>query len=101
MFNTTLYDKGEVFPFSIVCMPYRDSNLPYKFCPASISSEILRLARTNSEKSPFISSSKILMRRMYKQGRKYEHLKKFLNTIYGRHVTDFEKFTYTADKLID
>ena len=47
--NAALYDKRDASPFSIVRMPYCDSNLPSKIFHASIISEILHLARINSE----------------------------------------------------
>ena len=36
MFNTALFDKRSVFPFSIVCIRYRDSNLPVVLLPLKI-----------------------------------------------------------------
>lgn len=55
------------FPFYIVHMPYRESNLPCQVAYAFISSEILRLARTNPEKFLFVNTTNILLGRMYKQ----------------------------------
>ena len=62
--NTTLCDKRDASPLSIVRIPYRDINLPSKIFCASITSEILRLARINSEKSLFINTTKIILKRM-------------------------------------
>ena len=64
--NTALYDETEAFPFSIAHMPHRDSNLSSKTFYESIVSEILRLPRTNSEKSLFVNTTQFLLRRMYK-----------------------------------
>ena len=52
-FNTCLFDKKDAFPLSIVRMPYLCSNMPSKIFYASVGSEILRLARTNSNKNNF------------------------------------------------
>ena len=91
----------DTFRFFIVRMPYRDSNLTSKVFYESIASKILPLARTNSERPPFINTAKILQKRIYKQGCKWEHLKKVLSKMHDRHVTDFKTFAYTAEKLID
>ena len=99
-FHTCLYDKRDAFPFSIVRMPYLSSNMPSKIFYASVGSEILRLARTNTSKTDFIKSVKVLLSRMEKQGCKGNQLKKVLNKMYGRHVNYFQKFARTANEFI-
>ena len=99
-FNTCLFDKRDAFPFSIVRMPYLCSNMPSKIFYASVSSEILRLARTNSNRNNFLNTVKVLLDRMRKQGCKMNQLKKMLNKMFGRHATDFHKFAHTAKEFI-
>ena len=45
-FTTELFGKRYVFPFYINHLPYDDSNIASKIYYASVSSEILRIART-------------------------------------------------------
>ena len=89
--------KGMLFDFHCP-LPYRDSNLLSKTFYASNASEVSRLARSNSKKSLFMSTKKILLRPMYNQGPKWEHLIKVLNEMCGKHTTDFKNPTHTAKK---
>ena len=47
--SSNLYDKRNAFNFSIVRFPYRCSNIPSKMFYATISAEILRIARATSK----------------------------------------------------
>ena len=47
-FDLCLYDKRVAFPFSIVRMPYRSSNIPVNMLYSSIGAEILRIARATT-----------------------------------------------------
>ena len=67
-FNVKLFDKRDAFPFHIVRMPYRDSNIPSQIFYSSFGAEILRIARTSNNYTSFFAASKILLERMYRQG---------------------------------
>jgi len=95
-FETKLYDKRDAFPFQIVRMPYSDSNIPTKIFYASISSEILRLAKTTSTLAAFINSSNTLLKRMKCQGSKSLSTKKLLRKLYNQHPDNFKKFANNA-----
>ena len=56
-FVTSLFDKRDAFPFSIVRMQYLSSNMPSKNFYASVCSEILRLAGTNTNINSFVKCS--------------------------------------------
>ena len=43
IFKSNLYDKRETVKFSVVRMPYKSSNMPYKMYYSTISAEILRI----------------------------------------------------------
>ena len=100
-FHTSLFDKRDAFPFSIVRMPYLCSNMPSKIFYATVGSEILRFARTNTNQNQFLKDVKVLLNRMKKQGCKRSLLKKVLNKMYGRHLNDFQKFADTAKQFIE
>ena len=70
IFNSKLYDKHEAFPFSVVRMPHRQSNMPSKMFYSTISAEVLRICRATSNFSDFLDSVKKLLKRMIKQGAK-------------------------------
>ena len=99
-FITSLFDKRDAFPFSIVRMPYLSSNMPSKIFYASVCSEILRLARTNTNSNSFVNAVTVLLNRMKNQGCKANKLIKVLNKMFGRHFIDFKKFANTAKEFI-
>ena len=67
-FLTSLYDKRDDYNFKIVRLPYRSSNIPKKMCISSVLAEILRIARVTSTFQPFVTSVKVLVKRMTSQG---------------------------------
>ena len=95
-FATSLYDKRDGFPFSIVRMPYLCSNIPSKMFYSAFGAEILRIARTTNIFNVFKCSSKILLYRAQKQGGDNGILKKTLPKYFGRHFEVFGKFCDTS-----
>ena len=94
-FSTCLFDKRDAFPFSIVRMPYRKSNIPTNMFYATLGSEILRIGRTTSHKDDFLRSASSLLKRMKDQGSNNESVGKILRKMYGRHDT-LHKFATNA-----
>ena len=68
IFNSRLYDKRDAFHFSVVRMPYKCSNMPYKMFYSTISEEVLHICCATSNYSFFLDSVKNLISRMSKQG---------------------------------
>ena len=83
-FNVKLFDKRDAFPFHIVRMPYRDSNMPSQIFYSSFGAEILRIARTSTYSTSFFTASKKLLDRMYRQGASKDRITKVLKRSYGR-----------------
>ena len=48
VFSNKLYDKCEAFPYSVVRMPHRQSNMPSKMLYSTISAEVLRIRKATS-----------------------------------------------------
>ena len=67
-FQTALFDKRDSFPFSIVRMPYKSSNIPSKTFYATIGAEILRIGRASSTPESFSCAGKQIVQRMLRQG---------------------------------
>jgi len=84
-FKLSLYDKRDGFPFSIVRMPYRSSNMPSMIFYSAIGAEILRIAKATSNVETFLVSVCSLVKRMVKQGADIAKIKKVLRKTYGRH----------------
>ena len=63
-----LFDKRDEFPFSVVHMPYKDSNIPSYIFYGTIMSEIVRIARSKLLLDNFIPRLGALFKRMLTQG---------------------------------
>ena len=100
-FHIDLYDKRDGFPFSIVRLPYLQSNLPSVIFYSSVSAEILRIARATSNQVNFIKSAKAHLDRMTKQGANRNKLEKILGKVYGRHRSCFQSLFATSTHLVD
>ena len=84
-FDVRLYDKRDAFPFKIVRMPHRESNMPSRIFYSSFGAEVLRIARTSTQSKSFFESSKKLLHRMVRQGANKERIVRTLKQNYGRH----------------
>ena len=84
-FDIRLYDKRDAFPFKIVKMPHRESNMPSRIFYSSFGAEVLRIVRTSTESKSFFESSKRLLHRMVRQGANKERIVRTLKQNYGRH----------------
>ena len=84
-FSISLFDKRDAFPFSIVRMPHRKSNIPTNMFYATLGSEVLRIGRTTSHLDDFLTSTSSLLTRMRNQGAENQAISKVLRKMYGRH----------------
>jgi len=102
-FAIKLYDKRDDFNFTIVRMPFLSNNMPSRIFYSSFSSELLRIARCTTAKNDFLSSCRILIKRMFSQGaelnNKTHMLSRTRNTIHNvfkKHTSAFSPFFETA-----
>ena len=100
-FKTSLYDKRDAFPFSIVRMPFLCSNMPSTMFYSSLGAEVLRIGRANNDVTTFFNSTKCIIDRMIKQGGKIYNIIKILKKLYGRHFETFNKFAPTCKIFVD
>ena len=98
-FETSLYDKRDSFPFSIVRMPYKSSNMPSKIFYSTIGAEVLRLGRASSTPDKFVVPCKAFIQRMLRQGAEYKQLVRVLKRTYGRHYV-LKKFGRNAAEFV-
>ena len=89
-FFVGLFDKRDSFPFHIVRMPYKSSNLPSNIFYSSIGAETLRIARASNNTASFFSSVKPLISRMLKQGANASKLSNVLRKFFNKHQTYFK-----------
>ena len=62
--HTHQFDKRDSFPFSIVRMPDKSSNVPSNIVYSAIGAEPLRIARANNNSESFSKAVKPLFARM-------------------------------------
>ena len=99
-FNTKLFDKRDAFPFISIACHIWIAIYHLKSFYASISSEILRIARTTSELINMVTRVNLLLIRMKKQGSEYTRIILLLKKVFGKPFKVFHKFANTADEFI-
>ena len=96
-----LYDKRADFQFSIVKMPYKDSNMPEAIFYSSIVGEILRIGRSSLLLNDFLLNANELIKRMIKQGGKKNRMCKSLQKLIENHPETFNKYASTTSTIIN
>ena len=79
------------FPFTIVRMPYRSSNIPLNMFYSSIGAETLIIATASNKPDCFSLSIKPLVIRMLKQGACKEKLNNVLCKFFNKRQNDFQQ----------
>ena len=98
-FQVGLFDIRDGFPFTIVRMPYRSSNIPSNMFYSSIGAKTLRIARASNNPDCFSLSIKQLVIRMLKQGACKEKLN-VLCKFFNKHQNDFQFVARTTQELV-
>ena len=96
----SLYDKRNDFPFAIVRMPHRDSNISEKIFYSAIVGEFLRIARSSMLYPDFLRKAKEFLVRMRNQGATVENLKRSLKKIIENHPETFGTFSMEINTML-
>ena len=96
-----LYDKRDAFPFHIVRMPHKCSNIPQNIFYSALVGEFLRIARSTLLLQDFIPKAKDLLERMRKQGAQSRLTQRFLRKIIDNHPDCFNHFFLSTENLIN
>ena len=100
IFRYKLFDKRDAFPFFIVRMPQKDSNIPVKIFESSIYSEILRISRCTLYLEDVVPRITELFARMKNQGAKLSSLKKQVKKCFDRFPDAFIKFGKSFEEFL-
>lgn len=95
-----LFDKRDAFPFSIVRMPFINSNIPESIFYSALIGEFLRIARSTLKLADFLIKAKDLCKRMENQGARRYLTERNIRKIVSRHEDDFRRFEIHVDDLI-
>ena len=96
-----LYDKREDFPFTIVRMPHKDSNMPESIFYSSLVGELLRIGRSSLLLSDFVLKANELIKRMIRQGGKKDRMYKSFRKLIERHPETFQKYKMATSSIIN
>ena len=96
IFIYKLFDKRDAFPFFIVRMPNKSSNIPSTTFYGAIMSEFLRIARNTLLYTDFLPRARDLYKRMLSQGGNQYTILKQISKATTRHPEAFSNFPVNA-----
>ena len=96
----TNYDKRDAFPFFIVRMPNKCSNIPSTTFYGAIMSELLRIARSTLLFIDFLPRAKQFFKRMISQGASAENINRQLKKAFNRHPEAFKSFEMSIQRIL-
>ena len=96
-----MYDKRDQFPFFIVRMPHRSSNIPSYIFYGATFSELLRIARCSLLFEDFLERTSCLFKRMHSQGGEHQYLSKQISKAMQRYPDVFVKYGKSFEEIND
>ena len=100
-FQFGLFDKRDSFPFSIVRMPDKSSNVPSSIVLSSIGAESLRIARASNNPESFSSAIKPLIARMSRQGVSIGKINSSIPKSLNKHHSDFNNVCQSKQEFLN
>ena len=96
-----LFDKRDSFPFFIVRMPHRNSNIPKNIFYSALVGEMLRITRSTLQYIDFLPKAQELVKRMSNQGAEKRHCYFSLKKLVNKHTEDFSKYGINIELLLN
>ena len=100
-FHFVVFDKRDSFPFSIVRMPHKSSNVPSSIGNSAIGAESLRIARASNNPESFSTEIKPLIARMSRQGVSNGKINSSILKFLNKHHSDFNNVCQTKQELLN
>ena len=100
IFIYKLYDKRDAFPFHIVRMPHKSSNIPQSIFYSALVGEFLRIARSTLRLADFLPKAHDLTTRMQNQGANQQTSLRFIRKLMINHPEDFNQFSVSREELL-
>ena len=100
-FHFGLFDKRDSFPFSIVRMPDKSSNVPSSIVYSAIGAESLRIARASNKPESFSTAIKPLIARMSRQGVSIGKINSSILKFFNKHHSDFNNVCQSKQELLN
>ena len=93
-------DKRDDFPFFIMRMSYKESNIPENIFYSALSGEIIRIGRSTLLKADCLPKIKELIERIKNQGASYNRIRRTIRKVINKHGDDF-KFKVMENEIVD
>ena len=100
-FHFGLFDKRDSFPFSIVRMLDKSSNVPPSIVYSAIGAESLRTARSSNNPESFSTAIKPLIARMSRQGVSNEKINSSILKFFNRHRSGLKNVCQSKQELLN
>ena len=100
-FQFRLFDKRDSFPFSIVRMADKSSNVASSIVYSAIGAESLRTDRASNNPESFSTAIKPLIARMSKQGVSIGKINSSILKIFNKHHSDFNNICQSKQELLN
>ena len=100
-FHFGLFDKRDSFPFSIVRIPDKSSNLPSSIVYSAIGAESLRIARASNNPELFSTAVRLLIACMSRQGVSIGKINRSILKVFNEHHSDFNSVCQSKQELLN
>ena len=100
-FHFRLFDKRDSFPFSIVRMLDKSSNVPSSIVHSTTGAESLRTARASNNSESFSAAIKPLIARMSRQGVPIQKINSSILNFFNKHHSDFNNVCQSKQELLN
>ena len=96
-----VFDKRDPFPFSVVWMPNKSSDVPSSVVYSAIGAESLRIARASKNPESFSTAIKPLIARVSRQGVSIGKINSSVLKIFNKHHSDFNNVCQSKQELLN
>ena len=100
-FEFGFFDKRDSFPFSIVRMPDKSSNVPSSIVYSANGAESLRIARASNNPESFSTAIKPLNARMSRQGVSIGKTNSSILKFFNKHHSEFNNVCQSKQELLN
>ena len=100
-FHFGLFDKRDSFPFSIVRMPGKSSNVPSSIVYSATGAESLRVARASNNPESFYTAIKPLIAPMSRQGVSIGKINSYILKFFNKYLSDFINVCQSKQELLN
>ena len=100
-FHFGLFDKRDSFPFSIVKMLDKSSNVPSSIVYSAIGAESMRIVRASKNPESFSTAIKQLIARMSRQGVSIGKTNSSILKSFNKHHSDFNNVCQSKQELLN